>query len=315
MNKYPIDKDFKILTSFKSPLNFFGIFLSRVFWWVVPKGKKNPLVKTTKVKMTNPTDGGKFTLLMMERKLPTKNAKNDKETNLHQNSPCLVYFHGGAFVFGPIWAHYDNARDFVAQTGVKVALVRYRLAPKHKYPSGVNDCVYTYKYIYDNAQSFNIDKERLAIGGDSAGGFMAIQTAKYALKQLDSRPKLLMLVYPVMTDDMDTLSMQKYVDTPVWNAKLNKKMWKLFADGKKVDCANEWEGFKDIPYIYVETAEFDCLRDEGERFARRFADFNDCEVICNTTKGTVHGYDVIAKSVKTKDSIDKRVEILKRSLG
>lgn len=314
MNKYPIDKDFKILTKFKSPLNFFGILFSRVFWWLVPKGKKNPLVKTTKIKMTNPTDGGKFTLLLFE-KLASKDQKNKKdnnEANLHQKSPCLVYFHGGAFVFGPIWAHYDNARDFVAQTGVKVALVRYRLAPKHKYPLGVSDCVYTYKYIYDNAQSLNIDQNRLAIGGDSAGGFMAIQTAKYALKQLNSRPKLLMLIYPVLTDDTDSLSMQKYVDTPVWNTKLNKKMWKLFADGKKVDCVDEWEGYDAIPYIYVETAEFDCLVDQGESFARRLSKSEHCQVIYNATKGTLHGYDVIRSSRLAQSSQYKRIEVLKK---
>ena len=135
MNKYPIDKDFKSLAKFKPPLNYLCIFFSRVFWWLVPKGKKNPLVKTTKIKMINPMDGGKFTILLFEKNTKRKNAKDKNqrsENDLQQESPCLVYYHGGAFVFGPIWAHYNNACDYVLQTGAKVALVRYRLAPKHK---------------------------------------------------------------------------------------------------------------------------------------------------------------------------------------
>ena len=92
MNKYPIDKDFKTLTKFKSPLNFFSIWLSRLFWWLVPKGKKNPLVKTTKIKLTNPTDGKKFSVVFMQKKYNANKPNADNQDDLHQKSPCLVYF-------------------------------------------------------------------------------------------------------------------------------------------------------------------------------------------------------------------------------
>ena len=81
MNKYPIDKDFKALTRFKSPLNFFGILASRLFWWLMPKGKKNPLVTTKKLKLTNPYDGGKFSALLFEKKIN----KSGANTQLQQD--------------------------------------------------------------------------------------------------------------------------------------------------------------------------------------------------------------------------------------
>jgi len=304
MKKYPINKDFKLLCSYRPLLNFFVAWLARTFWWLVPKGKKISGVRQGKFIFNNPDDGRKVKVVTFEKAFSQKSTDEvDKKTS------ALIYFHGGAFVFGPIWSHYNNARRCVRETGCKVFLVKYRLAPKYAYPIGVRDCEEAYRYILNNASQLGVTEQRVALGGDSAGGFMAMSVARYAMRSDLPLPQLLMLLYPVVSPDDNYPSMRDFVDTPVWNSRANAKMWKMFLQGKKPDC--DWENsyFEKIPTIYVETAQFDCLSDPAKDFAERVMQKGG-NVILNQTDGTVHGYDVMEKSQLTEISQKERIRLL-----
>lgn len=118
---------------------------------------------------------------------------------------------------------------------------------------------------------------------------------------------------------MDSPSMKKYVDTPCFNAVLNKEMWEMY-------LKNGYCGMKDyavplkagslenLPPALVELAEFDCLHDQGKASPRLWR-LPGNEVTLLETKGTPHGYDGILNSTVAKQCMDVRVRLLRKAFG
>lgn len=159
--------------------------------------------------------------------------------------------------------------------------------------------------MLDNAETLGIDTSNTAIVGDSAGGFLAIKT----VLESDIRPSKLMLIYPVVDCSMRTESMAQYDDTPVWNSELNRRMWEYYLQGAAEESLLDLAEaeLQNMPATYVETAEFDCLRDEGNEFARMLTEVG-VATTHTQTKGTMHGFDMAQRSEITERQITARCE-------
>ena len=192
---------------------------------------------------------------------------------LDWGAPCLVYFHGGGFCMRDAGYIHRCAARYVAGANCAVAFVHYRTSALAPFPTPFEDCYAALRWVWDNAPRLRLDRARIAVGGDSAGGALA---AACALRARDEGgPKLCfqLLVYPVTDNRMETDSMRKYVDSPMWNARLNRKMWELYLrDGDhrmpQYAAPMQAEDFSNLPPAYVEVEEFDCLHDEGITYAR-----------------------------------------------
>lgn len=230
--------------------------------------------------------------------------------------PAVVYFHGGGFIYKAAPYHYTLVKKYCVQTPCKVLAVDYRLTPSNPFPAAADDCFDALKWTADNADALGIDAGRIAVAGDSAGGNLA---ASCALRARDTGyPKLIgqMLVYPVTDRRMKTQSMLKYTDTPVWNAKLSRKMWELYLpseNAENIEYASPAEAsdFSALPDTYVETAQFDCLHDEGKAYADALAKAGN-SVELYETQGTVHGFDMASHSSIVAASLEKRTAFLQR---
>lgn len=86
---------------------------------------------------------------------------------------CLVYYHGGGFFFEGAGYHYCNAKAYALNAPCKVVFVQYRLAPKHPFPIPAEDSFEALKWADSNAENLGIDRSKIAVGGDSAGGCLA----------------------------------------------------------------------------------------------------------------------------------------------
>ena len=87
--------------------------------------------------------------------------------------PALVYFHGGGFVICDLDTHDRLCRSLANASGCVVISVDYPLAPEYQYPAAVVDAYAATKYVAEHAGVFGIDPNRIAVGGDSAGGTLA----------------------------------------------------------------------------------------------------------------------------------------------
>src|SRR5216110_503685 len=110
--------------------------------------------------------------------------------------PALVYFHGGGWVIGDLETHDVLCRQLTAEAGVEVIAVDYRLAPEHKFPAAADDAWAATRWIAAHAAELGVDADRLAVGGDSAGGNLAAVVALLAREAGGPRIALQILLYP-----------------------------------------------------------------------------------------------------------------------
>ncbi|MFN8021916.1 MAG: alpha/beta hydrolase [Acidimicrobiales bacterium] len=187
----------------------------------------------------------------------------------------LVYLHGGGWVLGDLESHDDVCRALANGSGHAVLSLDYRLAPEHPFPAALDDCIAGLRWAHAHAASLGCRADRLAIGGDSAGGNLAAAVANRGVVPLVFQ----LLVYPV-TDA--TRSRPSYTENATgyfltrdgmgWfidhylsggeGAPDHPDVSPLFADDATLAAA---------PPALVITAEFDPLRDEGNDYARRLA--------------------------------------------
>lgn len=301
--KYAIKKEFFPLYYFSAPVvhpkiaGFFGSMLKP------PKSifrDDEVEVKTEKIRVFR--DGEINVYVMSPRNCPGI-------------SPCIVYFHGGGFVYGAASNHYYFCKDYALGANCKIIFVDYRLAPKYQFPIPAEDCYAAYLWTVENSDRLNIDKNKIAIAGDSAGGNLTAAVALMARDRNAPKPIFQMMIYPVTDRRMVTESMKNFVDTPMWNGRLSVKMWEGYLGNGKHDHIEyaspmEAESCKGLPDAYMETAEFDCLRDEGMAYGEKLKN-DGVNVHFYHTFGTMHAFDSVRNAPTTEAAIKERIEYIK----
>ena len=134
-----------------------------------------------------------------------------QEPNWAVPTPALLYFHGGGFTVGSIETHDALCRKLAADAGCAVVSVDYRLAPEHKFPAAVNDAFDALSWLHAQSASLGIDSERLAVGGDSAGGTLATVCAVMA-RDAGIALRLQLLIYPGVSARQDTSSHARFAE-------------------------------------------------------------------------------------------------------
>ncbi|WP_082468890.1 alpha/beta hydrolase fold domain-containing protein [Sciscionella sediminilitoris] len=206
---------------------------------------------------------------------------------LADGSPLLVFFHGGGWVIGDLDTH-DNACRFLAQNaGVRVLSVDYRVAPEFPFPAAVDDALTAYHYARAHAAELGADPRMIAVGGDSAGGNLAIVTGLLA------DPDFVLAFYP-STSPEPTRSRKELFPSGFF---ITDKDMDYFADyycppKQRTDIrfapalADDLSG---MPPTYIATAGFDPLRDDGEAFAAKLAEAG-VPVVLRRHRDLIHGY-------------------------
>ena len=185
--------------------------------------------------------------------------------------PILVWCHGGGWVTGSLDIADSTARRLCSLGECIVISVDYRLAPEHQYPAGRDDAYAAMVWAFQNAKRFGGDSERIAVGGDSAGGTLAAVIAQMARDRAGLALRFQLLVYPVTDAAMDTASFRERTelgltrDAMAW-------YWDQYAP-PGVDRNDPYvsplrsTNLERLAPAYVVTAEYDPLCDEGEAYA------------------------------------------------
>ena len=238
--------------------------------------------------------------------------------SLGNNAPCLIYLHGGGFVLAAAGYHYKNAMRYAEEASCKVVFVNYRLAPGHPHPIFFEDCYAAMCWAYDNAEVLGIDTSCIGIGGDSAGSTLAVGVCMMARDRRHPVEFVFqMLPYPYLDARNNSESCRKFTDTPMWNSALSDRIAPMTrADRSRPDYVYyspvEAGCFEGLPPAYIETAEFDCLHDDGILYAEKLREAG-VKVTLNETKGTMHGFDIMQKAQTTKAALAARIEFMKKA--
>lgn len=235
-----------------------------------------------------------------------------------EKAPGLLYIHGGGFQMAGTPVHIGMLQTMILDTKQKAVYVRYHLAPKYPFPTALFDCYHALQWMKEHADFLGIDANHIAVAGDSAGGNLA--TAITLLSRDQNGPKIerQLLIYPVIDMKQETPSMKAYHDTPMWNSILNKSMWELYLkegdQGMLQYASPSLADLHDLPETYIETAQYDCLRDEAIEYAKRLTEAGVKVHEFHTLK-TVHGYDAVFFSKLIKHMIHNRCSFLKGELS
>ena len=200
--------------------------------------------------------------------VPSRLYRPSADTNIG----LLVFYHGGGWVIGNLESHDAVCRSLANRMGHAVLSVDYRLAPEHAWPAAAEDALCSLRWAYENASELGINPDRIAVGGDSAGGNLAAIVAQ-------QRPVPLvfqMLIYPAtdMTQSFPShvensagpvltqQAMEWFINHYMPNAsdRTDPLASPLFADDSLLVGA---------PPALIITAQYDPLRDEGEAYGRK----------------------------------------------
>lgn len=299
--KYALDPQFRIIAHLHLPLfrKFSSPIQAMMRLWPCLSDDK------TKVKrvMVPGADGNQIPVLIIQ----PKGQKGPL--------PCLNYIHGGGFVFCAAPYHYTLAKIYAEQIGCVVVFPDYRLAPKYPYPAASEDCFSVYQWIYENVDLIGVDRNKVIVGGDSAGGDLTAAVTLMARDRGVKMPIYQMLIYPVTDRRMQTKSSFLYRDTPVWNTAASEKMWAFYLSRlpeEHIEYASPMEApsLEGLPPAYLEVAEFDSLRDEGLAYGKRLEEAG-VEVTYHETYGTPHGFEFVLKAPITQAAVSHRIEVLR----
>jgi acetyl esterase len=208
--------------------------------------------------------------------------------------PVLVYFHGGGWVLGDIESSDGLCRILANKSGCMVVSIGYRLAPEHPFPAAVDDAYYATQWASANASGFSGDPSRLAVSGDSAGGNLAAVVAQIARDRGEPAVQFQLLIYPATDGACDTPSYSEnaegYFLTKAamqwfWNHYVPKDVDRRHPHASPLRAGN----FAGLPPALIVTAEFDPLRDEGERYAERLHTAGT-PVQLTRYNGMIHGF-------------------------
>jgi acetyl esterase len=209
-------------------------------------------------------------------------------------NPLIIYFHGGGFVMGDLESHDLVCRHLCKETEATIIAVDYKLAPENKFPASITDTKDAIVEIIKDADNLQIDKEKVILCGDSAGGALA------AVGTIMSRDKIVpkihgqILVYPWV----DLTMCRKSMDIDIEGMILNKDTIKYFADHylNSYEEQVDWRAspiltpdLSNLPPTYIFGAGLDPLVDEGDAYKRRLLSFGN-EVHYRLFPGQMHAF-------------------------
>ena len=204
-------------------------------------------------------------------------------------------FHGGGWIGGDLDGHEPICCNLCAGAGCVVVSVEYRLAPEHRFPAAADDCLLATRWAAEHAPELNADPARMAVGGDSAGGNLAAVTAVRLRDEGGPRLAGQLLLYPVTEyhtpgtpsyqQNAEGFGLTRTAMEWFWELYLTNTSDALHPHASPLRAAD----MSGLPPALVITAEYDPLRDEGERYAERL---RQAGVLTRLSRydGMIHGF-------------------------
>lgn len=244
-----------------------------------------------------------------------------KPNSVNVLTPALLWMHGGGYVMGVPEQDDGNCAQFVRELGITVISVGYRCAPKHPFPMGLEDCYAALKWVTSNSQNLNVDPERVAIGGASAGGGLAAALTQLAHDSKEIKPAFQLLVYPMLDDRTVLRTDIDDSHNVTWTRKSNRFGWESYLgracgtnDVPVYSIPARRADLSGLPPAWIGVGDLDIFHDEDMAYAKRLKERGiDCEI--KVVPGAFHGFDVFDPQIPiVRDFRRSQIAALKRHL-
>lgn len=222
-----------------------------------------------------------------------------KPKSKHPHAPALVYIHSGGIVSGTPEVDDARCRQLVSELGLVIFSVDYRLAPEAPYPAAIEDCYAVLKWVHEQSAHLGIDRDRLVIGGDSAGGGLTACLALLARDRAEVKVLFQLLIYPMLDDRTgSTVMPSPELGQYIWTRSANHYAWNAYL-GKAPGSAGVSEyasafratDLAGLPPAYIGVGSLDLFLDEDLEYARRLMAAGVPTEVC-VIPGAYHVFDV-----------------------
>lgn len=229
-----------------------------------------------------------------------------EDLTLTSLKPMIVYFHGGGWVFGNMDLYGIYCNHLAHLTGACVLLVDYRLAPKYKFPTAVEDCYDSYLWARQGIKYWKVDPDRVFLAGDSGGATLAAGVSLLARDRKADMPSGQILLYPCTDGRLRTESFAQYSDSPT----LSEKQMQFYINSYQREPKDILSPLfspllaSDLsrqPDTLVIGAEYDPLKDDGRLYADAL---NSAGSSANYLEipSTVHGFALYPHAIGSQET-------------
>ena len=207
--------------------------------------------------------------------------------------PLLVYAHGGGFMQGSLPSWDAMLRELVRQSGVAALSVDYKLSPEYRFPVAFDEIVAMIRLAAQEGAGLGIDPARLAVGGDSAGGNLALAAALALRDAGEHGLSFMLLIYGVYSTDTESQSWQRFGRGAGLSQTQMRWIWETYLE--RPEQQNDWRAapslgnLKGLPAAHLIVGALDPLLDDSHRLAARL---KDAGVPCDLKvyEGLNHGF-------------------------
>jgi acetyl esterase len=220
--------------------------------------------------------------------------------------PVVMFFHGGGWVIGDLETHDNLCRSIANGGDCTVVSVDYRLAPEHKFPAAVDDCWAATRWVAARGNELALDRGRMAVAGDSAGGNLATVVAALAAQD-GMAMRCQVLLYPTVDLGLAHGSFKRAGTG--FNLTSAAMAWFRDLYLNHPGEVDDWRAsplraadMAKLPPAYIATAGCDPLCDEGESYARALERAR-VPVTFRHFPGQMHGFAGMSGFVKAADEV------------
>lgn len=258
---------------------------------------------TTNVKYIS-SNGYRLKLLILS---PNDNKKDH---------PGVLWIHGGGYITGMASMVYmSRALELVKKYHAVVISPEYRLSKQEPYPAALLDCHHALSYLEKHSDELHIRNDQIMVGGESAGGGLAVSLSMYEKDHHGVNISYLMPLYP-MISDQDTITSRDN-HAPVWNTKLNHYGWSKYLQnlqGKEIPCyasPSRRKDYSNLPPTYTFVSTNEPFYDETMTYIRNLK-LAGVDAKIDVYPGLFHAFDMLlpflTESKEAKKRFNKQFE-------
>ncbi len=256
-------------------------------------------MKTSHIRIDTPAGG--ITALMMRPE------KTDRPV------PGLLWLHGGGYVTGmAAMVHFTMGHVLAEHFGCVLIAPNYRLALKHPYPAALEDCYAALQYLYNHAVDLGVDRSRIIVGGESAGGGLAAAVCLLARDEGEIPVSFQLPLYPML--DCDDTESSRHSHSHGWGTRRNHWAWRkylgdLYGTDEVPPYASPAKetNYAGLPPCYTFVEDEEPFLAETVAYIQNLKDAG-VEAHMDIYHGNIHGFDTMRW---TKNAKEARRKLLK----